>query len=468
MERNYRKTENINEDKEKNKNLSLKAIKKPKGYCRFLRNVIKEKAQVMKDVIQKRFFKWRKDALKGKLKKTVMIRISVSKEKEPKSHYQLNKAYPKEQSKSVNKNDLKSFNINNVAKNITNLKIQNIDKIDMQDKRINDNKNKNVNQNKNIVNRNIVDIKNKKEPEKRKELINNKAKPDIQNKTNDKGKINNKIEIPKVVPKNDKINKVNTPNIQKPNQNIVIKNPQAPNIPKPNQNIVIKNPQEPKIPKPNQNIVIKNSPNVVKPNITNNNNIILYTYNPPSKRNNTKPVKNIRDNKNLLDKNYMNKIIQSDTKDKKSKDYYKKYEKYNQHTSLPVKKVEIDLTDGKYKRKTFNRENKDIILKNNLSLDKNRLQNKNIYNTNSYQRRNNNNNDNKSSYSYGFKTENYNDSSSSINTLSRKESNFSYVTTPMRNSTKGGITTVIQHYSGQRRELDNYDNNTLEANKNKK
>ena len=430
MERNIRKTENINKDKDKNKNTSLKARKKSKGYCRFLRNVIKEKAKVMKEVIQNRFFKWRRDALKGKLKKTVMIRISVSREKDPKSSYQLNKAKLKEQSKSVNKNDFKSFNINNVAKNITNLKVQNIDKIEMQDKRINDIKNKNVNQNKNIVNVNIVDIKGEKGPEKIKELKNNKEKPDLQNKINDKGKIINKIEIPKVVPKNDKMNQAKSPNIPKPNQNIVIKNPQ----------------------------------NVIKPNIANNSNIYVYTSS--SKRNNTNPVKNIKDNKNLVDKNNNNKNVQSDTKDKIPKDLYKKYEKYNQHTSLPVKKVEIDLTDGKYKRKTFNRENKDNNLKNNLSHDRNKPQNIYIYNNNSYQRRNNANNDNKSLYNYSVKTENYNNDSSSIYTRSRKDSNFSYVPNQMRNSSKGGITTVIQHYSGQRRKYDNYDNNNLEANKN--
>ena len=402
MERNIRKTENINKDKDKIKNTSLKARKKSKGYCRFLRNVIKEKAKVMKEVIQNRFFKWRRDALKGKLKKTVMIRISVSREKDPKSSYQLNKAKLKEQSKSVNKNDFKSFNINNVAKNITNLKVQNIDKIEMQDKRINDIKNKNVNQNKNIVNKNIVDIKNKKEPEKIKEQKINKEKPDLQNKINDKSKINNKIEIPKVVPKNDKMNQAKSPNIPKPNQNIVIKNPQ----------------------------------NVNKPNIANNSNIYVYTSS--SKRNNTNPVKNIKD---VVDKNNNNKNVQSDTKDKIPKDLYKKYEKYNQHTSLPVKKVEID---------------------------RNKPQNIYIYNNNSYQRRNNANNDNKSLYNYSVKTENYNNDSSSIYTRSRKDSNFSYVPNQMRNSSKGGITTVIQHYSGQRRKYDNYDNNNLEANKNKK
>jgi len=423
MERNIRKTENINKDKDKNKKTSLKARKKSKGYCRFLRNVIKEKAKVMKEVIQNRFFKWRRDALKGKVKKTVMIRISVSREKDPKSSYQLNKAKLKEQSKSVNKNDFKSFNINNIAKNITNLKVQNIDKIEMQDKRINDIKNKN------IVNKNIVDIKNKKEPEKIKEQKNNIEKPDLQNKINDKGKINNKIEIPKVVPKNDKMNQAKSPNIPKPNQNIVIKNPQ----------------------------------NVNKPNIANNSNIYVYTSS--SKRNNTNPVKNIKD---VVDKNNNNKNVQSDTKDKIPKDLYKKYEKYNQHTSLPVKKVEIDLTDGKYKRKTFNRENKDNNLKNNLSHDRNKPQNIYIYNNNSYQRRNNANNDNKSLYNYSVKTENYNNDSSSIYTRSRKDSNFSYVPNQMRNSSKGGITTVIQHYSGQRRKYDNYDNNNLEANKNKK
>ena len=59
--------------KDKNNNLSLKEKKKPKGYARFFRKVIKEKNKSMKNIIQNRFYQWRKDALRGKIKKTVMI-----------------------------------------------------------------------------------------------------------------------------------------------------------------------------------------------------------------------------------------------------------------------------------------------------------------------------------------------------------------------------------------------------------
>ena len=57
---------NLKEENNSNKKL-LKSKKKHKGYARFLRNVIKEKNKVLKEIIQKRFFKWRKDALKGKI-----------------------------------------------------------------------------------------------------------------------------------------------------------------------------------------------------------------------------------------------------------------------------------------------------------------------------------------------------------------------------------------------------------------
>ena len=115
-------TNNLKEGSEIDKNLTLNTRKKPKGYTRFFRKVIKNKAKVMKDIIQNRFFKWRKDALKGKIKKTIMIRISVSREKDPKSKYLISKDKPKELPKSINKNDIKSININNPSQNINDIK----------------------------------------------------------------------------------------------------------------------------------------------------------------------------------------------------------------------------------------------------------------------------------------------------------------------------------------------------------
>ena len=172
MEEKSNQLVNVIQNIENKKNSELKTKKKMKGYCRFLRNVIKEKSKLLKEIMQNRFFKWRKDALKGKIKKTVMIRISVSREKAPKTKYQMSKANPKDQSKSVNKNELKSFNINNIQRNITNLKVQNVDEFIKEDNKINNNKVNNDNKYNNIEIKTISNInpnKDKKEKEEKKE-----------------------------------------------------------------------------------------------------------------------------------------------------------------------------------------------------------------------------------------------------------------------------------------------------------
>ena len=118
----------------------------------------------MKEVIKNRFYKWRKNALKGKIKKTMMIRISISREKDPKVKHQIGKVRPKEQSRSVNKNDFQKFNINNIPQNIPNIKRQKVESIEKEDKNINikNNEKKNIDQNKQkINNENRTTLKNK-------------------------------------------------------------------------------------------------------------------------------------------------------------------------------------------------------------------------------------------------------------------------------------------------------------------
>ena len=51
---------------------------------------------------------------------------------------------------------------------------------------------------------------------------------------------------------------------------------------------------------------------------------------------------------------------------------------------------------------------------------------------------------------------------------SRNESNLTYGPALMKKNLKEGITTVIQHFSGQRRKVDNYNNNLFETKKNRK
>ena len=189
MEEKSNQLANVNKN-----NLELKTKKKIKGYCRFLRNVIKEKSKSLKEIMQNRFIKWRKDALKGKIKKTVMIRISVSREKDPKTKYQISKANPKDQSKSVNKNDLKSFNINNIQRNITNLKVQKVDELIKEDNKINNNKVNSDNKYNNIEIKTISNInpnKDKKEKEDKNIIY---KKTNVNNK-NEEQKNNHVIKI---------------------------------------------------------------------------------------------------------------------------------------------------------------------------------------------------------------------------------------------------------------------------------
>ena len=438
MEVNQKKESNLKSEINKNITEPLRTRKKPKGCSRFLRNVIKDKAKVMKEILKNRFFKWRKDALRGKIKKTVMIRISVSREKDPKPKHQIGKARPKELPKSVNKNDLRTVNMNNIPKNITNIQTQNINKIIKEDKASN-NKRINIDQNKNIlikkddkkgkekenINRNVIDQKKiqnqpRKDPKVNKIMDNKKMNP------YDKNKINKKTEKPKIIPKSNRVNQVNNLNL----------------------------------PKSNQNKIRTYSQDLNKTPLLNNN-AISY----PSSSSNKRNYQN--ENKYPKENNYMrkvNQINQNITKDKIPKVINKNYGGKPAYTPLAVKTVKIDLTENKYNNRTFNRRyNNKPNSYENLSFDKNLQQNKLLYNHNNYQTRNNNN-DNKSTNTFSIKSGDYNKELSQYSG-SRKESTHTYGPTSLRNNLKGGITTVIQHYRGEKRRFDNYDNNTYDANK---
>ena len=66
MEEKSNQLANVIQNIENKNNLELKTRKKLKGYCRFLRNVIKEKSKSLKEIMQNRFIKWRKDSRKYK------------------------------------------------------------------------------------------------------------------------------------------------------------------------------------------------------------------------------------------------------------------------------------------------------------------------------------------------------------------------------------------------------------------
>ena len=437
MEEEANGFKNLKEEIERNITEPLKSRKKPKGCSRFLRNVIKTKAKVMKEIIQNRFYKWRKDALKGKIKKTVMIRISVSRPKEPKSKYQMSKPKPKEQSKSVNKDDFRPFNINKIPKNINNIKTQKVDKIEEDD-----NKNNKASQNKIINNKNnfvkVVDkkdkekennygkinINNKREIQPRKDTNYNKMIPNTKVNNYTQNKINKKDEISKITPR---INKT------KPVHNL--------NIPKPHQNRIRNNSQD----------LNKKPPT--------NNNVMSVVYTSSTKKNYPNENKYPKENNYYIRKN-----IQTEIKDKIPKTINKKYEGKHAYTPLTIQNVKIGLIDDKYSNRTFNRRNEPQRSSGNLKYNTNNHQNTYLYNNYTNPRRNNNIN-NRQANNYRIKPENMTNDSSSIYSKSRKDSHHTYDPSSFKNKLKGGITTVIQHYRGQRRRYENYDNITFDANK---
>ena len=85
--------ENISLKKEENKIINqkednIKPIQKRKGYVRTLRNLIKKKHIVAKNIIQKSFKLWKEETLKRLIiRRTIIIRLSISKEKDQKQRF---------------------------------------------------------------------------------------------------------------------------------------------------------------------------------------------------------------------------------------------------------------------------------------------------------------------------------------------------------------------------------------------
>jgi hypothetical protein len=197
-EENQINNENISEKKNENENLlnhnlndleptkeQPKEKKKSKGFTRILRSIIKKNNEIMKNILKTRFTEWRKEALKGlKVKKTILIRISVSKEKDYKNrNMKLDDVKEKEKSKSINKYDIKSFKSpkDKNTYNIVREKIDNQDSVNNNNIKIVNTvfKNSNGNNNNVIEKKNDVNIKSEvdKNKEIKKEINNTNLKP---------------------------------------------------------------------------------------------------------------------------------------------------------------------------------------------------------------------------------------------------------------------------------------------------
>lgn len=455
-EENQINNENISKQKNENENIlnhnlndlepnneQPKEKKKSKGFTRILRSIIKKNNEILKNILKTRFTEWRKEALKGlKVKKTILVRISVSKEKDYKNrNMKLDEVKEKEKSKSINKFDIKSFK-SPKDKNTFNIVREKIDNPD-------DGNNNNIK----IVN---TEFKN-----------NNEKK--YKNNNNIIIEKNNDINIKSEVDKNKEIKKeINNTNLKPPKTKLInISNEKPKYTPQPNRDVrnqivdsknnlnskfikIDNTSQKNKTYAKNiQNSKEKIDSNKKQPN--NMNNVgIFYSSSTTKKNKNEKEQKyTYMNNGNLTD----GKTVFNDKN--QTKGYYIKNNGYHDNKTFDISKS-VNLNDKGYlSQSTY----KKIDYRKNVN-DVNRTKdissNTNLYSRKTYQVNKNNNtsvNNNNINYmKYNSRTQNI----SSVDKVINPE------------KLKGGVTTVIQHYEGRRKQLQNYESNSFINQKDKK
>lgn len=457
-EENEINNENISEKKNENENIlnqnlndiepsneQPKEKKKSKGFTRILRSIIKKNNEILKNILKTRFIEWRKETLKGlKVKKTIFIRISVSKEKDYKNRkMKLDEVKEKEKSKSINKFDNKSFKSpkDKQSYNIARQKIGNPDDANNNKIKIVNNELKKSNEIKYKNNNNIV-IENNNNINIKSEVVKNREiKKDINNTNLNLQKtklINISNEKPKYTPQTNR----NTRNqIIDSKNNLNNKFIKIDNISHKNKNY-------------SNNI--QNSREKVdsskKPPLNMNNVGMIYSSSTTKKNRNEKEQKySFMNNGNLTE----NKTLFNDKNTIKG--YYTKNNGYHNNTFNASKS--FNLNDKGYSSQTTSKKINYRKIDNNINRNnrtKDISSNMNLYSGKTYQINKNKNvsvNNNNNSYmTYNSRTQNI----SSVDKVINPE------------KLKGGVTTVIQHYGGRRKQLQNYETNSFINQKDKK
>ena len=437
---NKKNNERKNFDKfnEKKQNNPLNKEKKFKGFVRVFRGIIKKKDEQRKDIISNRFRQWIKQSLIGsKIKKTIMVRISISREKEPRgkhrNKFKFEKENEKEKPKSVNKKIVKSISKYHDKSN--DIKVEKKGKIKNQEN------GKKYNKNKNNEIKNINTINNKETNKINNYKVIDEERSNNYNIMNLKYNNNQIIEISDIKPKqkgkintNDKIKSIY------PKTNLKNKFTQMNNSSKKNSNI-------------NSNNYKKVEPKYVdeiNKNQSLNYDNVSIIYSSSSKKDKSDKLRS----NNIKSYNLNNSTVNDISNEKNpKKGYYQKYDGYhdnkkNIYTTLPIKTIMINLTDkkeelakqgnllNKNKNKTYK---KDLPINNSFSQENN--SDNNIYKINAFQktkdRKINKNNESDANGKYS-------------NYTSRRSSNSNYsqkITKPALNT---GVS-VIQHYSGRKK-----------------
>lgn len=490
-----------NEDNEKKESVEasdgeLNKENTPRGYVRILRKIIKKKDDSRKNILQNNFKKWREESLKDvTIKKTVLVRIAISKDKDRKNKQNNSSSEDeKERNKSACKRELKPTNyprndkiINNIRKetgvkeNQTNIK-----------KYI-------INKNRDNKNNNIETYEIPKRLKYYKPANENKEK----NRNNDKlnNNTNLKFQNHKIIQtKNEKIKatpKINNSDKTRkiyPISNLNIKYSEINNSNKKNTNN-------------NTNNYIKfdqsryqttsKKETYSKPINKYENISTIYTSSTKKSKNDNPTKYNNYNNKYIIQKSKeipKPKFNEISNVNVNGNGYHTKYQGYqgnqgshgynnnNVYISLPVKRADNDLKSKNDKNPIiyqYDLNKSKINIKDNgynNYTHESKNSDVNMYNQRTYQVNNtikvqknysnkvkdNNNCNGKYNRSIENNSTNYkyrtieNESNSRYH---RRNNNSVYNPNTAKAIPKGGVTTVIQHYSGRKSQYEQYDKN---------
>lgn len=448
----------INNDEKKDID---KRKRRPKGYVRLFRKIIKKKNEILMKIFQGRFKKWKDVSLKGiHFKKTIIVRISVSRDKDEKDKFKTQENFSKYRR---NKNTEDNLNKNNYIKsandNLRKYRYYRNNEDNLKKDKYNQKTEDNLERDKHIKKSEFKPYKNtlKSSNDNNKKTFEYKSKYNINNNNSTELK-NNSIFM---TPKENRGNKIGIYDKYKTNNSkdiyILTENREDKSYlqTKKNDNYENKRLYYP-----------KNNLNQDKNNIQNNRTIPnneQKNYNNVSSR---EYIYKRNDEKNIFEKKIDNKYKRLNNN-----------EKNNTQTSFYVKRNEYA---NQKNISTPNKNFKTIETNANQSIQRQniKLNSINQYNTKKYipPKKTTSEKKPKTTISYLNNTYQRSNNDKLLHTVSREDykkkpeyQNFTYnrnnKTFDRSNATdkpslKKGITSVVQHYSGVKKQLDNYDYKT--------
>lgn len=451
----------INKDDIKDKD---KRKQRPKGYVRLFRKIIKKKNEILMKIFQGRFKKWKNITLKGiHFKKTIIVRISVSRDKDEKEKFKTQENFANYRRSKKNTED--NLNKNNYIKidndDLRKYKYFRSNEDNSKKDKYNQKIDNNLERDKHIKKSEFKPYKNilRNSGDNNKTYFENMSKYNISSNNNTEWK-NNSIFM---TPKENKGNKIGIYDKYKTNNRkdtyILIENREDKSL----QTKKIDNYENKRLYYP------KNNLNQDKNNIQNNRTIPNNEQKNHNNVSNHEYIYKRNDEKKILEKKIDNKYKRMNNNEKNNTQtifYTRRKENDNQKDiSTPnknFKKIEINVNQSNQreslKLNSINQYNTKKYQPPQKTISDKKPKATISYLNNTYQRSNNDklyHTANKEDYKKKLEYQNF--------SYNRDNKTFNRQSITDKMALKKGITSVIQHYLGMKKQFDNYDYNTIKS-----